>query len=330
MKVLVVGLGSMGKRRMRLMREFFPFCDCAGVDSRPDRRSEAEERFSAAAYDSLPAALEQFRPEAAFVCTSPLSHSGIIRQLLEAGVAVFTEINLLPEGYRENLQLAREKGLLLFLSSTPIYRAELRWVEQHLSEQQGPVWYRYHVGQYLPDWHPWENYKDFFVGDSRTGGVREIMAIELPWMQRAFSPVESFSAAGARLTGLAIGYQDALALTLRHQNGTVGSVVFDVVSRRAVKELEVFGEGTYVHWDGSPAGLTHYDPAAGETRSIRLYDRVDQDPRYASNIVENMYVDEMQAFFDRLAGREARVHTFEEDLRVIELMDAIEREAKGE
>ena len=328
MRIIVVGLGSMGKRRIRLMRGFFPDHVICGVDSKEARRTEAAELFGIETAEDLSAAIESFKPEAAFVCTAPLAHAAIIKTLLTAGVSVFTEINLVSDGYESNVALAKEKGAKLFLSATPLYRGELRWVEEHVKAQINPVCYRYHVGQYLPDWHPWENYKDFFVGDSRTGGVREIMGIELPWIESAFSKIVGFSAVSRKLTGLSIGYDDTLCLTLRHENGTVGSIMFDVASRRAVRDLEVIGEGTYVHWNGSPTGLTHYDPETKVEETISLYDSVMQDSRYSASIIENMYVDEMRAFFDHLAGKEARMHTFEEDGEIIKLMDAIEKEAK--
>ena len=264
MRVIVIGLGSMGKRRIRLMRGFFPGCEICGVDSRQDRREEAEKLYGIDTCPDLDQAIRTFCPEAAFVCTAPLAHSAIIRSLLSHGISVFTEINLVTDGYDENTSLAREKGVTLFLSSTPLYREEMRWIEDHVHSLASPVWYRYHVGQYLPDWHPWENYKNFFVGDSRTGGVREILAIEFPWLESAFSEVAGFSAVSSKLTELSVGYDDSLALILKHRNGTVGSLLIDVVSRKAVRDLEIIGEQTYVRWSGSPDSLICYDPAAGK------------------------------------------------------------------
>ncbi len=52
--------------------------------------------------------------------------------------------------------------------------------------------YTYHVGQYLPDWHPWEDIKDFFVNDKRTNGNREILVRELPWLTETFGEVIDF------------------------------------------------------------------------------------------------------------------------------------------
>ena len=140
------------------------------------------------AYESIGAALNAGKPDCAFVCTAPITHARIIDELLDAGLPIFTELNLVDDGYDALIAKAAEKGVPLFLSSTMLYRAETQYIKKQVQDFGKPVNYIYHIGQYLPDWHPWENYKNFFVGDKRTGGVREIFAIDLPWLLDAFGP----------------------------------------------------------------------------------------------------------------------------------------------
>ena len=211
MKLLIVGLGSMGKRRARLIRGIDGAIRLAGVDSAPARRQEALDLgLVGAAYPDLPAALDAFAPDAALVCTAPLAHADLITRLLTAGLPVFTELNLVADGYDRNLALAAEKGVPLFLSSTMLYRRETRYIKQQVADFGRPVHYIYHIGQYLPDWHPWENYRNFFVGDARTGGVREILGIDLPWLLDAFGPVDpaAVTVRTDTISGLGLPYPD--------------------------------------------------------------------------------------------------------------------------
>ncbi|MEG1932582.1 MAG: Gfo/Idh/MocA family oxidoreductase, partial [Pygmaiobacter sp.] len=184
MKILIVGLGSMGKRRARLIRGIDPAIGVCGVDFSAERRAEAE-GLGIKSYESIAAAICAESFDAAFVSTAPKSHAAVIGALLDAGLSVFTEINLISDGYAENMQKAKERGVLLFLSSTMLYRGETQFIKKEVAAFAKPVSYLYHIGQYLPDWHPWENYKNFFVGDKRTGGCREIFGIELPWLMDA-------------------------------------------------------------------------------------------------------------------------------------------------
>ena len=183
MKLLIIGLGSMGKRRARLIRGMRPDIVLCGVDSTESRRAEAE-ALGVITYPVISEAIKEERPDGALVCTAPASHAGIITELLRAGLPVFTELNLIDDGYERNIALAKEQGVPLFLSSTMLYRGETQYIkaqaQKFMAETGKPVNYIYHIGQYLPDWHPWENYKNFFMGQKRTGGVCEIFGIDLP------------------------------------------------------------------------------------------------------------------------------------------------------
>ena len=163
MKILIVGLGSMGKRRARLTKGIDSSIRIAGVDTAESRRVEATDLgLIDAAYSSIAEAVAAEAPDAALVCTAPLTHAAIISELLDNSLPVFTELNLVADGYEENMAKAKEKGVLLFLSSTMLYRRETQYIKQQVAAFGKPVHYIYHIGQYLPDWHPWENYKNFF------------------------------------------------------------------------------------------------------------------------------------------------------------------------
>ncbi len=329
MKLLIVGLGSMGKRRARLARGMRSDVVLCGVDRTPERRAEAEE-LGIAAYESIDAAIAQAKPDAALVCTAPITHAGIIKELLCAGLPVFTELNLVDDGYAENVALAKEKNIPLFLSSTMLYRGETQYIKQQVADFQAQtgkaVNYIYHIGQYLPDWHPWENYKNFFVGDKRTGGVREIFGIDLPWLVDAFGDVERVHTEKDKISALEIDYDDSYFVTLRHANGVKGVLAVDIVSPKAVRNFECFGEGLHLFWEGNPKALYHFDAATGEKKQIEPYASFEHDARYSDNIVENAYVDELANFFAMLETGEAPRWSFEKDQKVIDLIAQIEGE----
>lgn len=321
MKLLIVGLGSMGKRRARLARGLDASLSLCGVDLSAERRAGAAE-LGVAAYPDIAAAVQAEHPDAALVCTAPLTHAAVISELLDAGLPVFSELNLVSDGYAENTAKAQEKGLPLFLSSTMLYRRETQYIKQQVAAFGRPVHYLYHIGQYLPDWHPWENYKNFFVGNVRTGGVREIFGIDLPWLLDAFGPVTGVSVQADTISSLELPYPDCVTLLLRHQNGVQGVLAADVVSPKAVRSFECFGDGLHLFWQGNPDEL--YEYAGGEKRQVKLYDTFQHDARYSDNVVENAFVDELSNFFGVLRGEQTPRWSFAQDLAAIELMDRAE------
>ena len=117
MKILIVGLGSMGKRRARLTKGIDSSIRIAGVDTAESRRVEATDLgLIDAAYPSIAEAVAAEAPDAALVCTAPLTHAAIISELLDNSLPVFTELNLVADGYEENMAKAKEKGVNLVLA----------------------------------------------------------------------------------------------------------------------------------------------------------------------------------------------------------------------
>lgn len=325
MKVVIIGLGSMGKRRLRLLKQHFDIESISGIDSSDERRNYCNKEYGISVYTSLEEAAREESFDCAFVCTSPLSHNEVIRQCLVYGIHVFTEINLVAEGYKENVRMAKEKNLKLFLSSTMIYRNEMQYLYSEMRDMLAPVSYNYHVGQYLPDWHPWETYNDFFVGDKRTNGCREILAIELPWIIRVFGKIRDIKVVRTRLTKLRIDYEDCYIVTLSHENGNTGVFMVDVVSREAVRDLKVIGEDVFISWGGTPDSFKRKNISNNHMEAIDLYKNIQREGEYNKTIIENQYVNEMNQFFGELEEKISPVYSFEQDLETLKLIDRIEK-----
>jgi predicted dehydrogenase len=340
MKILVVGLGSMGRRRIRLIKQYNEAYTIIGVDFNQERRTLSESEFGIETRARLEDAIKNDHPDCAMICTSPLSHSALIGECLKNKLHVFTEINLVADGYDENIRLAQDANKVLFLSSTFLYRAEIKEIDKRVklhsglqSESQGEAQgeaqggnlnYTYHIGQYLPDWHPWENYKDFFVADKRTNGCREIFAIELPWLIETFGPIRDIFVKKSKMSTLDLDYDDNFMVFLEHESGHKGMLAVDIVSRKAVRNLEVVGENLYLSWDGSAEGLKYMDIETKKEETVRLYKKVDQLDQYSKFVVENAYYDEIASFFGAISGSVQPIYDFEKDKITLDLIDKIE------
>lgn len=328
MTVIVIGLGSMGKRRIRLMKALKLPVKIIGVDSKADRCDTVKTEFNIACYISLEEAEKKETADCAFICTAPLAHADIIKVCLEHGYHVFTEINLVSDKYEENIAFAKEKGLTLFLSSTPIYRDEMRKITEEIKASQHPAAYLYHVGQYLPDWHPWEQYKDFFVGDSRTNGCRELFAIELPWMVKAFGDIQNVQVLSQKLTGLDVNYQDTYLVQITHVNGNKGMFAVDVVCRRPVRRLEVYNEQLYIEWNGTPQSLKKQNIVTHDLENIECGTYYNE-PGYSEFVNECAYMNEIKEFFAVIEGKQPE-YTMEMDLKILKMIDMIEEMGRVE
>lgn len=321
MKICVIGLGSMGKRRIKLLKRLSSDSTIAGIDNNVERAQSVADEYGIDCYSQLADVREKF--DCAFVCTSPQFHASIIKECLENNTHVFSEINLISDLYDENIRLAKEKGKVLFLSSTPLYKEEMQIIDNRIKQNDKPCAYQYHVGQYLPDWHPWDNLNDFFVSNKNTNGCRELFAIELPWIQHTFGKVKTVNVIKTKLTDLKLEFPDTYLVQIEHENGNIGSLTVDVVSRQAVRKLEIFNEDLYIRWDGTPDSLYEKDIAAGELKQIPTGEYIHENG-YSESINEYAYMKEIEEFFEVIKGKEP-LYGFEKDKDILKIIDKIER-----
>ena len=143
MRICVIGLGSMGKRRIRLLKIKNPELEIIGIDNNIERAKSVSIEY-AINYASALSNISE-KPDCAFVCTSPQFHAPIIQECLESNLHVFSEINLIDDKYDKNIRLAEQKGKVLFLSSTPLYKEEMQIIENKVKQNGKPCAYQYHL-----------------------------------------------------------------------------------------------------------------------------------------------------------------------------------------
>lgn len=320
----MIGLGSMGKRRLRLIKKYNSSYQIFGVETNEARKKECKQEYEIEVFNSLEELFRHKSIDCAFICTSPLSHNEIIAQCLSKGLHVFTELNLVSDGYYENMAIAEENKLVLFLSSTLLYREEIIRMKNEVNKNGENLNYVYHIGQYLPDWHPWENYRDFFAADKRTNGCREIFAIELPWIIDVFGDISGVSVMKDKMSDLSVGYYDNYIVLVRHKNGNKGVIAADIVTRKAVRNIEIFGEHLYLTWDGTPEGLNNYDYEKKLLSRISTYSEVNRYGDYNSFIIENAYFKEVVCFFEAVKRGKTPVYSFAKDMEILKIIDDIE------
>lgn len=95
-----------------------------GVDAALERCRETKETYGISTYGDLSEAIQSEQPDCAILSTSPLSHAKLIQTCLNAHLHVYTELNLVPDLYDENMKRAREQELFY----PPPFCTAKRWI----------------------------------------------------------------------------------------------------------------------------------------------------------------------------------------------------------
>jgi len=327
MKFLVIGLGSMGKRRVRNLRAL-GHRDIAGFDPRDDRRNEAASLYGVTPFASYQEALAKFKPNALIISTGPRYHMDYALPAAEAGLHCFVEASVVDaERILELNRRVRGTKLVMAPSCTLRYYPGPKKVKELV--QSGaigkPLNLNYQTGQYLPDWHPWEHIRDFYVSDRDTGGGREIVPFELTWLNDIFGDPQPLACVKTKLTDIVADIDDIYHCLLRYPGGMLANLTVEVVSRpKATREMCILGTEGKIVFSGDENAV----------RYIRVGDADWTRLPLCGGTVESGYINPEEPYIAELgdfvrAAEESNAslfpNTLVQDARVLTLLSQLEQ-----
>lgn len=322
MKFLMVGLGSMGKRRIRNLT-YLKAGELIGFDVRADRREEAQNKHGIVTYGDLDQAMAQ-NPDALVISTPPDLHTHYALAAARAGKAFFTEASVVDDGMDELIALCAKQDIVAAPSCTMRFFPGPKIIKKLIDEQAiGKVLsFTYHVGQYLPDWHPWEDYRTFYVAKRETGAAREIVPFELTWLNWAFGQVEAVSAQRAKLTELDADIDDIYQLLLKFNTGVIGQLQVDVIARVPYRSLRVLSEHGVIEWNAADR-IVRVFKADTQTWTDYPEPPDPQGPGFLGH--EGGYIEEMQTYVNAVKRVAPWPYPLIEDRAILNILYAAER-----
>ena len=320
---LQIGLGSMGKRRIRNLNANGEK-NIIGFDVSPERRREVEEKYGIKTIDDLKK-LSDKDFDAVIISTPPNAHGDYIRFALRNKKHFFAEVATSDDGYKDILE-NKNLNIVTAPSCTLRYFFPIRTIKKAVNEGKiGKILaYQYHVGQYLPDWHPWEDYRKVFFSKKETGACRELFPFELCWINWLVgAEVADVSGVFGKVSDLDMDADDVLFANLRHKNNVYGAIFIDAISRKPFRTLQLLGSDGAIAWEWQDWVIKIYDAKTKETEVIKA-PKEDPTPGYTVQS-EGMHQDELKAFLDAIYGLAPYPYTFEEDLQNLQTLYKLEK-----
>lgn len=325
MKFLVIGLGSMGKRRLRCLKAL-GHKEMYGFDLREDRRQEVESKYQVKTFSNIDAAVSEIQPDCFIISVPPDKHHIYMKRALNEGRHFFVEASVTDEDMELVIEKAREKKTVAAPSTTMTFHPAIQQIERLIkSNTLGKISnVLFHSGQYLPDWHTYEKVSDYYVSNPATGGAREIVPFELTWITALLGFPITVSGNVRKTIHIqgAEKIDDTYNILLDYED-FLCTLTVDCVSRYATRRLVINGEKAQLvwSWDANCIQVYHSETKAWEKVEYQMMKAQDG---YNANIGENMYIDELNAFIQAVVGKGTYPNTLENDHRVLRVLYAAE------
>lgn len=317
-RILIVGLGSIGTRHLRIARKLFPDADI--------RVLRHQECLSIPEYaDDCFSTMEQavdFLPQIAVVANPAPFHISVAQRLAEAGVHLLIEkpLSSLVDGVPQLIETCHKQGSVLMTGYNLRFLPSLQRLRSLLLENTiGKVLsVRCEIGQYLPSWRPDADYRESVSARHELGGgVQLELSHELDYLRWIFGEVEWVKATLSRQSTLEIDVEDTAHLTLGFlpvvdKFQLIGTVNLDFIRHDATRSCTAIGENGTLRWNGLTGVVELYEAGAKEWRELFRHQHQRDDS----------YLAEWKDFIDCVNVHKTPLVTGEDGLGVLQIIEA--------
>jgi len=313
MKFMIAGLGSIGRRHLRnllalgqndilLYRTFqstLPDDELSGFPVETD----------------LQAALAH-KPDAVIVANPTSRHLDVAIPAAHAGCHLLLEkpVSHSLEGVIALKAAVERTGVHVLVGYQFRFHPGLQQIMRRLGEGAigQPLSVHAHWGEYLPAWHPWEDYHSGYSARADLGGgVILTLSHPLDYLRWLIGEVQSLWAFTGSQGGLGLDVEDTAEIGLRFQNGVLGSLHLDYNQRPPEHRLEIIGNQGTLCWDNA-------DGNVGLFRAVSTggWECLPIPENFERNL---LFLEEMRHFLAVISGKATPACSLEDGIRALQL-----------
>ncbi|MEY2816583.1 MAG: hypothetical protein RL275_46 [Chloroflexota bacterium] len=292
-RILIAGLGSIGQRHLSNLLQL-------GVEDillLRTRNEPVKEASHLPVFTDLQEALDQ-KPDAVIVSNPTSRHLEVALPAARSGCHLFME-KPLSHTWKDVdtlLSITREKQLIGMVGFDMHFDPGLRKMRElirggvigHVTALQAQV------GQYLPDWHPWEDYRTGISAQVDTGGGVILDLIhEIDYVTWLMGDAKEVMSMNDHVSSLDIQTEDTAAILIRFKSGAIGTINLDYIQRTVSRSCRVIGEEGTITWDLVTQKVSWY----------LAQDKAWHEFSYAGFQRNDRFIAEMKHFLDCLSGK---------------------------
>jgi predicted dehydrogenase len=260
-RVLFCGLGGIGQRHLRNLRSLLgeqlevhayrvrrqrhKLQDNLSIEANADLETD----YAIIVHTDLASAMA-VRPEAVFVCNPSSLHTEIALAAARAGAHVFMEkpVSNTMEGLDELAEVVASRKLVCYVGYNFRFHPGLQRIKALLDEHffGNILSVQAEVGEYLPGWHKYEDYRQMYASRADQGGGVILSQIhEMDLIYWYFGLPKTILCRGGKLSNLEIDVEDT-ATSLMQYEGVLGRFPIhlhqDFVQRPPVRTFKIAGD----------------------------------------------------------------------------------------
>jgi len=233
-RIAILGCGSIGQRHIRNLRSL-GFGGIFALRSRKGHFDELDPAFDVKEVQDWHEVIA-LEPDVAIISNPTSLHLETALRLVPHVRGLFIEKPLASSlhGVKELLEQIKAHKLISFVGYDLQYHPGVRAIQELLEgEKLGkPLIFQCQVGQWLPDWHPYEDYrKAYYARKDLGGGVALTIIHDVHLAVELLGSVDAVSCLLPRSDLLPLKVDVIADMMLQHTSGAVSQIHLDYIQR---------------------------------------------------------------------------------------------------
>ena len=309
MKILIVGLGSIGRRHLK---NLLTLGERDIIFYRSQKSTLPDDELSDfPVYYDLNQAIAQ-KPNAVIISNPTASHMPVAEKAAENNIHIFLEkpVSHTVDSVQRFEKILESSESRILIAYQFRFNSGLRKLKElvELKELGSALSFSSEWGEYLPGWHPWEDYRQSYAAQAQMGGgVVLTLSHPIDYLRWMFGEVRELFAVTGNASKLEIDVEDFADVNFKFQSGIIGTMHLDYYRRPKKHDLTVVCENGTLHWDYKNSIVT-VEKASGEIEAIA------PPGKYERN---QMYLQEMSHFLDVCEGDSNSVCSYQDGKKAL-------------
>jgi len=325
MKFLIAGFGSIGRRHFR---NLLALGERDIVFLRSKQSALADDEIAAFPWETDLTAALAHKPDAVIISNPTSLHLDVAIPAAEMGCHLFIEkpISHSLESIDQLRSAVTKGGGKVFTAFQFRFHPGLQRIKSLITTQKPighPLSVRAHWGEYLPGWHPWEDYRlSYSARTDLGGGVVLTLCHPLDYLRWILGEVQSLWAFASQRSDLELQAEDTAEIGLQFSSGVIGSVHLNYTQRPASHHLEIVGTEGTVRWDNADGTVQVFRAALGEWETTSPPESFERN---------DLFVSEMRHFLQVIRGETKPLCNLEDGIASLRLaISALESAKSGQ
>ncbi len=306
LKIVLIGLGSIGRRHLACLNEI------GGVEVAALRTSKGtlKEASGIKEFYSVEESLE-FKPDGVLIANPTSLHVQSALPFLKKGIPVLIEK---PVAYSEEDSQALNQYTDLIRVAYCMRFHPLNKLIYNIVSKEQVFKAGFKRSYYLPKWHPYADYRTEYTAKKELGGgVTRTLSHEIDLMIHWFGMPQNVVGVMDKVSHLEIDTDDYAFFSCKFEKGFRVNFELDFLSPANVNLAEMFTDKGKYSWDLKQLWFTAYDSTEPELQA-----------KFDNDSINRMYVDQMKDFITFINTRKSENTTLaeaQETLKLIEKLD---------